>query len=134
MARCFFGKPPFNPFEAEFAGFVFFHIVVLFPPRLPLPRRAHAGGVSLGAGSFLPFFFIFFFFFKSAEKGKKKEVYFRLLGLQRLSPPSGGKDYVMCSRYFVNGAQPCDSPSLDRRGRQGKEKEKNKKKIKTTTQ
>lgn len=24
----------------------------------------------------------------------------------------------------MNGAQPCDSPSLDRRGRQGKEKEK----------
>lgn len=78
MAGCFFGKPPFNPFGAEFAGFVFFHIVVLFPPpRLPLPWRARAGGVSLGAGFFLPFYFIF--------------VYFRLLGLQRLSLPSRGR-------------------------------------------
>lgn len=25
----------------------------------------------------------------------------------------------MCSRYFVNGAQPCDSPSLGRRGEAG---------------
>lgn len=91
MARCFFGKPPFNPFEAEFAGFVFFHIVVLFPPRLPLPRRAHAGGVSLGAGSFLPFFFIFFFFSNLQRKEKKKRFIFVCLGYSAFPRRRGGR-------------------------------------------
>lgn len=126
MAGCFFGKPPFNPFRAEFAVFVFFHIVVLFPPSAyPFP-----GGRTLEAsvweqGPFFPSFFFPFFFSESAEKGKKKGL-FSFAWVTAPFPAVGGKDYVMCSRYFVNGAQPCDSPSLDRRGRQGKEKEKKK--------
>lgn len=136
MVGCFFGKPPFNPFGAEFAVFVFFHIVVLFPSSAyPFPSGRTLEASVWEQGPFFPsfFFFFFYFFFSNLQRKEKKRSLFSFAWVTVPFPTVGGKDYVMCSRYFVNGAQPCDSPSLDRRGRQGKEKE-NKKKIKTTTQ
>lgn len=63
MAGCFFGKPPFNPFGAEFAGFVFFHIVVLFPPpAYPFPGgRALEASVWERGSFFLSILFSFIF-------------------------------------------------------------------------
>lgn len=127
MAGCFFGKPPFNPFVAEFAVFVFLHIVVLFPPlpALLLPTLSPAGARwRRQSGSRVLSSFL--------QRKIKKKGLFSFACVTAPFPAVGGKDYVMCSRYFVNGAQPRDSLSLDRRGRQGKEKEKKKKK--TTTQ
>lgn len=93
-----------------------------FPPPTPSPARARWRRQS-GSGV-LSSSFIFYFLQVCREK---KNGLFSFAWAPVPFCAAGGKDYVMCSRYFVNGAQPCDSPSLGWRGEAG-EGERQKKK------